>query len=139
NSGALWRLPDGRRIEGVGEPGREVVAVAFSPDGSRLVTANDDGSGTLWDAVTGRKIDSLPPDAADSGKSNPFADGGKWKPFSPVRGQDGSVATAEASGLQPGFESASPFGPDGSWLLLESGGVWRPGKGIERASVVDLN
>jgi WD40 repeat protein len=116
-----------------------VVAAAFSPDGKRLVTANDDGSGTLWDAVTGRKIDAVPPDAADSSKSNPFADSAKWKPFSPVHGQDGTVATAEESGSRAGFESASPFGPDGSWLLLESGGVWRPGKGIELPSVVDLN
>ena len=32
----------------------EVNAVAFSPDGSRLLTGSDDHSAILWDVATGR-------------------------------------------------------------------------------------
>ncbi|MHC4400925.1 MAG: WD40 repeat domain-containing protein, partial [Planctomycetota bacterium] len=36
-----------------------VAAVAFSPDGTRIVTGSDDGSAILWEAATGRRIRSF--------------------------------------------------------------------------------
>jgi WD40 repeat protein len=49
----LWNVADGRLIRAIGHP-QQVTAVAFSPDGRRLVTA----AGTIrsWDAETGRLI-----------------------------------------------------------------------------------
>ena len=49
----LWNVADGRLIRTIGHP-QQVTAVAFTPDGRRLVTA----AGTIrtWDAETGRLI-----------------------------------------------------------------------------------
>jgi WD40 repeat protein len=37
-----------------------VTALAFSPDGSRLVTAGSDHSVRVWDAETGQELLALP-------------------------------------------------------------------------------
>ena len=34
-------------------------SVAFSPDGSRIVTANHDGTVSVWNAKTGEKLNRL--------------------------------------------------------------------------------
>lgn len=49
----LWNVADGRLIRTIGHP-QQVMAVAFTPDGRRLVTV----AGTIrtWDAETGRLI-----------------------------------------------------------------------------------
>jgi WD40 repeat protein len=39
---------------------RRPVSVAFSPDGSRLVTASSDGTVRQWDAATGEALVWLP-------------------------------------------------------------------------------
>ncbi len=49
----LWNVADGRLIRAIGHP-QQVTAVAFTPDGRRLVTAA--GSIRTWDAETGRLI-----------------------------------------------------------------------------------
>jgi WD40 repeat protein len=33
-----------------------VFSAAFSPDGSRIVTASDDDTARIWDAATGKEI-----------------------------------------------------------------------------------
>lgn len=49
----LWNVADGRLIRNISHP-QQVTAVAFTPDGRRLVTA----AGTIrtWDAETGRLV-----------------------------------------------------------------------------------
>jgi WD40 repeat protein/tRNA A-37 threonylcarbamoyl transferase component Bud32 len=37
----------------------KVVSAAFSPDGTRILTASQDGSARLWDAVTGKELHVL--------------------------------------------------------------------------------
>src|SRR6185437_7713683 len=39
--------------------GTQVVDVAFSPDGRRLVTAQLDGTAVIWDAATGKELHVL--------------------------------------------------------------------------------
>jgi serine/threonine protein kinase len=41
-------------------PGGRVHAVAFSPDGARLVTGSADGAARVWDTRTGRELLTLP-------------------------------------------------------------------------------
>ena len=52
---------DGRklRIITLSGHGGEVFAVAFSPDGTKVVTASGDGTVMLWDAATGKEIATL--------------------------------------------------------------------------------
>jgi tetratricopeptide (TPR) repeat protein len=39
-----------------GNASTKVVAVAFSPDGTRLATGSEDGSARVWDAASGKKL-----------------------------------------------------------------------------------
>ena len=55
----LWRLPKkgGGRLKNVGEfPSGERMALAFSPDGGRLCTADGYTAATVWDTNTGKRL-----------------------------------------------------------------------------------
>jgi WD40 repeat protein len=41
-----------------------VLSAAFSPDGTRIVTASDDGTARIWDARSGQPIACIILDAA---------------------------------------------------------------------------
>ena len=47
--------------------------VPFSPDGSSIVTASDDGTTRVWDAATGRQIAVLPSEASTPSTTPPSA------------------------------------------------------------------
>ena len=57
--------------------GTQVVDVAFSPDGRRLVTAQLDGTAVIWDAATGKALHVLrgPAPASGASPSAPTAGG----------------------------------------------------------------
>lgn len=63
----IWDASSGERLITLSEePGIETYWVAFSPDGSEVVTANTDfaeGWGTVWDIETGQKRFNLPGNA----------------------------------------------------------------------------
>jgi WD40 repeat protein len=40
-------------------PDGSVFTAAFSPDGNRVVTASNDNTGRIWDAVTGEEVGVL--------------------------------------------------------------------------------
>jgi WD40 repeat protein len=52
----LWDLKSGGRIATLEGHEAAVVSVAFSPDGTRIVTASDDKTARLWDPTEGRQI-----------------------------------------------------------------------------------
>jgi WD40 repeat protein len=55
----IWDTATGRLEATLTGHKREVKAVAYSPDGTRLVTASRDGTVRLWDESTGKEV--LPP------------------------------------------------------------------------------
>jgi WD40 repeat protein len=75
-----------------------VTSAAFSPDGSRILTASQDGTAKLWDARTGSEVLSL---KANTEPLNSAA-------FSP----DGSRVVAASHDGTARIWDARPFSPD---------------------------
>ena len=55
----LVDIATGRRIRTIEGLSSEVAAVAFSPDGRRLLIGLNDGTASLWDAETGEQVHSF--------------------------------------------------------------------------------
>jgi eukaryotic-like serine/threonine-protein kinase len=53
---SVWRTDTGARLHEFGQPGRGEIAVAFSPDGARLLTTSADATMMVWDLSTGGRI-----------------------------------------------------------------------------------
>lgn len=55
----IWDVATGVRLASTREAGKtgpDVVSIAFSPDGTRLVSVSSDGEVWLWDAKTGKEL-----------------------------------------------------------------------------------
>jgi WD40 repeat protein len=52
----VWETDTGRRVFTLRGHGDEVTAVAFTPDGQRLVSGSFDKTASLWDLQTGKEI-----------------------------------------------------------------------------------
>ncbi len=127
-SATIWDVQTGASLFDPFKVGREVVAVAYSPDGSMFAYAVADGTLVLRSASTGEEVGTL---TAHTGSIRDMA-------FSPdgmrlaSASEDGSVRVWQVSDLsqvaqlqhEP-FVMALAFSPDGTWLALgdESGGV----------------
>ncbi len=53
----VWAVEDGRLVARIDQ--QQVDALAFSPDGRRLATGSLEGDADVWEARTGRQLDSL--------------------------------------------------------------------------------
>ncbi|MGQ0602687.1 MAG: nSTAND1 domain-containing NTPase, partial [Anaerolineales bacterium] len=52
----VWDAATGKLLLTISGHTQRVNGVAFSPDGTRLVTVSDDGTARIWDAVTGQQV-----------------------------------------------------------------------------------
>jgi WD40 repeat protein len=113
-----------------------VFGIAFSPDGTRLATCGEDGTGRVWDVASGRELLTL------SGHTDWALD----IAFSP---DGGSLATASADGTVRVWDATSgeelltlpgetdlvdgvAFSPDGARLVMAGAG------GMVRIVVLDV-
>lgn len=115
------------RVEKIIETDSPVIAVAFSPDGTRLVSGSHDGTLRLWDAQTGLPSGAPIQGHRDRVRSVAFSPDGT-RLFS--GGEDGTLRLWDAQTGQPigapfkGHEGrvwSVAFSPDGT-RLLSSGG-----------------
>jgi eukaryotic-like serine/threonine-protein kinase len=130
----VWRGPSsfslgvydlsGRELARMTETHRaDVWSLVFSPDGTRLVSASDDCTAQLWDAVTGRPI------------CGPLRHPGNLRVVSPAFRPDGArLVTASGDGtvcqwdartgaaVEPPYDRhvgevwAAVYSPDGEWI-----------------------
>jgi WD40 repeat protein/serine/threonine protein kinase len=54
--GRVWDVASGRVIQAAPRHARDVIAVAFTPDGRTLVTASKDSTVRFWDVATGAAV-----------------------------------------------------------------------------------
>ena len=73
----VWSSSDGRPIGPHLEHGDGVLFAAFSPDGSRVVTASEDSTAMEWDSTTGKRL--IPPvEHQAKVRTASFSPDGKW-------------------------------------------------------------
>ena len=46
----IWDVQTGKKLVAFPESGNSIMSIAFSPDGTRLVSASSEGEVWLWDA-----------------------------------------------------------------------------------------
>jgi WD40 repeat protein/DNA-binding SARP family transcriptional activator len=116
SSARVWTVDDGRILAEI--PQQLVNALAFNPDGNRLVTGAKDGSIRAWESRTGRPLASR---AANLGEVTDLAysPDGTWVASS---SSDGTVRLWDARTLDPIMKLATDadgklaFSPDGARL-----------------------
>ena len=65
NTAWLWEAATGKAVATLSGHTDRVSAVAFSPDGSRVLTGSWDNTARLWDAATGKPVAALSGHTAD--------------------------------------------------------------------------
>jgi WD40 repeat protein/serine/threonine protein kinase len=127
---ALWNIAQKGIVRTLaGHPSR-ITALAFSPDGKRLVSANADAGATLkiWETDTGAELVSIPlPDATEpriawspDGKSIAIANGDLDKGTVRILDGDGLKEKLVLTG-HAGAAKALAFTPDGERLVVTAG------------------
>ena len=114
----MWDAATGKLLATCRGHTSKVLSVAFSPDGSRLVTASSDGTVRQWDAETGQEVE--PPYDRHSGEvfSAVYSPDGQWVASA---GDDRTIRVWRAQGPAGRGGPARPHG------ARDRGGV-RPGR-----------
>ncbi len=119
NNAAIWDLATGALLRTLKGHSRVVFSVAFSPDGSKVLTGGLDGTARIWNAATGRQVSVLRLDSASPVLSVEFSPDGARA----LTGHaDGSIAIWNAA---TGERIATLIaGPDGEWLVITAEGFF---------------
>jgi WD40 repeat protein len=140
----IWNASTGALNQDIlAHPGSQVKSVAFSPDGSRVVSCGADQCARLWDAVTGKEIKVLQGHTSFVNAVDFHPDGKQVVTAS----NDATVRVWDLAGERlpvvlkghNSYVQAVAFGPDGKHIV--SGGddatvkVWDVGAGRELLSL----
>jgi WD40 repeat protein len=123
-SASVWDAASGRRVvELVGHHG-EVHGAAFSPDGTRIVTASEDKTARIWDAASGRAIATLVghKETVWGGTFSP--DGARvvtWSYDGTARVWDVASGHVVAVLAHKGSLNSAVFSPDGTRVITVAG------------------
>ena len=72
----LWDADTGRLIHAFEDHPEPLTAVAFSPDGTRLLSGSEDGKLRLWDNATGQLLRTVTAHRSDGVRSAAFSPDG---------------------------------------------------------------
>jgi serine/threonine protein kinase len=104
--------------------GGDVTSAAFSPDGTRIVTASDDTTARVWDAATGASLAELRGHGGDATSAAFSPDGTRivtasWDRTARVWDAATGAALAELRG-HGGDVTSAAFSPDGTRIVTAS-------------------
>jgi WD40 repeat protein len=128
----MWDVASGQELftltghGGVGEEMSQWVnGIAFSPDGSRLVTAGGDGTAKIWDAASGEELFTLSGHSAALETAIFSPDGtslatGSWDATTKLWDVETGDELLTLAGHANGVIDAD-FSPDGRFLATSSG------------------
>ena len=138
----IWDALSGKELRTLPTRG---MGVTFSPDRTRLATANNDGTATVWDVATGKELQTLRGHTgrvftvAFSPDGNRLATGGEDSTFKVWNVSPGASAGEQPLTLYGGSNTAvgAQFSPDGKRIV--AGWSWRGTPGSIRVLALDLN
>ena len=115
----VWNAISGQRLVHYKGHSDDVSAVAFFPDGKRIISASLDSTIKIWDASTGREEKTL-----QATPTKNFVDGNPVKPVRKSRDGNGQIqrwGRPLDEGKPPATKMA--VSPDGQWIgcLVEQG------------------
>ncbi|MGH2655199.1 MAG: protein kinase domain-containing protein [Actinomycetota bacterium] len=121
----LWDARTGALVHRLSGHDADIFSVAFSPDGSRLVTGANDGRAIVWDTRTGRQLHALPglPRAGAGASFSPdgrlvaIGHSGEGTGMTIVDARTGVVVQTMHDG-DLGFCSSPSISPDGAYVTV---------------------
>ncbi|KAL4260025.1 hypothetical protein AB1N83_008711 [Pleurotus pulmonarius] len=120
----VWRTKSGERLHELEGHTKEIILLAFGPEGDKLYSASEDGNVRTWDPVHGDAVDSVTIDIEGITKFQPMAfslDGRMASTSTDGTIQIWDVSTGKEVGpvLQGHFNAVSSmsFSKDGSRLV----------------------
>lgn len=130
NTIRIWDTTNGEEVDVLFGHTGSVRTAVFSPDGTRILTASDDGTARIWDATSGQTLFSVPDAASLNGHSVDLSDAA----LSPdglriaTTAADRTVRIWEIASGQPlqvlsglpSGENSVAFSPDGTQVVTGS-------------------
>jgi WD40 repeat protein len=119
NNAAIFDVQTGARLRTLKGHSKLVFSVAYSPDGSKVLTGGYDGTARIWNAATGAQLNLLRLDSASGVRNVQFSSDGT-RAF--TGHLDGSIAIwSTATGARIATLIA---GQDGEWVVITAEGFF---------------
>ncbi|MBM4073399.1 MAG: WD40 repeat domain-containing protein [Planctomycetes bacterium] len=126
----IWNIATGKPLAVLTGHQQRIIAVHFSPDGKKIISASVEGDIKVWDAIKGKQIGELFGKIRDLSKAELSSDGKTLARLPGARdaavnlwdvaGDKETLALKGLNDLHGGSPAA--FSPNGKWLAAASGG-----------------